>query len=74
MKSFRKIGRSTALRTASKSSNEPPNLRRSVRTLIALAPPFSYLLANRAGSEISANAPLLGDDLLTSAINERELF
>ncbi len=70
MKSFRKIGTFTALRTASKSSSEPPKRRRSVSTLIARAPPFSYRQANRAGSEMGARDPLLGDDLLTSAITE----
>ena len=33
-----------------------------------LAPPNSYSLANNAGSEISERSPLLGEDLLTSAI------
>ena len=70
MKSFLNTGRSTAFRTATKSSSEPPKRRRSVRTLIAVAPPFSYREAKSAGSDIGARDPLLGEDLFTSAMSE----
>ena len=46
----------------------PPKRRPSVSTEMAAAPPASYSTASAAGSEISASAPLLGLDRLTSAI------
>ena len=69
MKSLRSIGRSTAALTAMKSEILPLNLRASVNTDIKSAPPFSYALANKAGSLICDKLPLLGEDLLISAIN-----
>ncbi len=39
MKSLRSTGTSTAARTARRSSRLPPNMRRSVSTLIVAAPP-----------------------------------
>ena len=58
----------TAPRTDSRSASEPPKRRSSVSTLMMLAPAFWYCSASFAGSAIEANAPLLGDDLFTSAI------
>ena len=59
---------STAQRTRTRSSNDPAKCRCSVSTEIAAAPPASYSTASAAGSDISANVPLLGLDRLTSAI------
>ena len=39
MKSLRRIGTSTAARTAARSASDPPNRRSSVRTLMTRAPP-----------------------------------
>ena len=41
MKSLRSTGTSTAARTAARSARLPPKRRRSVSTLITLAPPAS---------------------------------
>src|SRR4051812_12941733 len=68
MKSLRRMGTSTWLRTASRSARDPPKRRRSVSTLIADAPPFAYSDASDAGSGMSASSPLLGLLRFTSAM------
>ena len=46
----------------------PENRRGSVSTLTTVAPPWAYDAASAAGSAMSARAPLLGLDRLTSAM------
>src|SRR3954471_18413782 len=70
MKSFRSTGTSTASRTRTRSSSDPEKRRPSVSTEMAAAPPAAYSPASQAGSPISASAPLLGLERLTSAITE----